>query len=468
MKIKVDLSRDENIKHYDSDLVEIDMDEYIWGVCASECGGSPLEAQKALAVAARTNAYEYARKDKPISDLSTRAQAFRASRLTDAYRISRQAAVETSGLVLYCNGKLANPASYSSNNGGRTRSSKDRWGSYRSWLIEQDDPWDDATKITGHRVGLSQLGARHAAQSGKTYQDILSFYYPTTYLHNVDTGENIQFERKEEGTTNKDKEVENMADVKASDLIAIYKKAADENWPYVPSGASYRSVDCSGLAVYAFKQLGGQVPYHGSNTMWRKNLNAKGVKGEIEIKPGYAVFVNKHDGKEPAQYQGDGIGNMSHVGYYVGDNLVAEAKGTNSGTVYSKLSDSKWTHVGSFKGVIYDVEDSSGTAQFTPFKGRVTTKSGDLNFRGTPNGAKIGLIPRETVLTIVDEFGDWYKTYFGNKAGWVSKNYITRINDDKKVYSVTITGISEDYLNTLKEYLTEARLAFKVEEGAST
>lgn len=465
MKIKVDLSRDENIKHYGSDLVEIDMDEYIWGVCASECGGSPLEAQKALAVAARTNAYEYAQKDKPISDLSTRAQAFRASRLTDAYRISRQAALETSGLVLYCNGKLANPASYSSNNGGRTRSSKDRWGSYRSWLIEQDDPWDNATNVTGHRCGMSQLGARNAAQLGKTYLDILSFYYPTTYLHNIDTGEDIQLERKDEDSE-KGKEEKDMADAKASDLIQKFKQMVDEHWKYVANAARVGEVDCSGAFTLFYRQLGSAM-VHGSNTMYRKWTVEAGKKGSIQLVPGMAVFCHHFDGNEPTQYRNDGIGNFSHVGCYVGGGLVAEAKGEKSGCVYSSINDAKWTHVARLKNTEYDVDTEPSTL-FVPFKGKVTTKSGDLNFRGTPNGAKIGLIPRDTMLTILGESGDWYKTTYLNKTGWVSRNYITRINDDKKFYSVTITGVSEDYLNTLKEYLTEARLAFKVEEGAST
>lgn len=42
-----------------------------------------------------------------------------------------------------------------------------------------------------HRVGMSQYGAKSRADSGKSYQDILSFYYPNTSLGNVNSGTNI-------------------------------------------------------------------------------------------------------------------------------------------------------------------------------------------------------------------------------------------------------------------------------------
>ena len=105
MKIRVNFTRDENKNYFGSDSAEIDLDTYVWGVCASECGGASLEAQKALAVAARTNGYYKNKKDGAISDSSAKAQAFRASRLTDAYKVSKQAAEETSNLILYCNKK---------------------------------------------------------------------------------------------------------------------------------------------------------------------------------------------------------------------------------------------------------------------------------------------------------------------------------------------------------------------------
>lgn len=460
MKIKVNFTRDENIEYYGSDSAEIDLETYVWGVCASECGGSTLEAQKALAVAARTNGYYKNKKDGAISDSSAKAQAFRASRLTDAYKISRQAAQETSNLILYCNGKIAEPCAFSSNNGGRTASSQSRWGGYRSFLIEQDDPYDNASKVTGHRIGLSQLGANNRSKAGHNFKQILNFYYPTTYLHNLSTNENTYFDEKEEG----EEKMSTVATAKASQLIPIFKQAVDEHWSYVAGGRSKGSVDCSGLFYYAYNKLGSYM-YQGSNTIYRKYTVKKGKKADMEVVPGMAVFVNKKDGKEPSQYCGDGIGNMSHIGMYVGNGLVAEAKGTLSGCVYSSLSDSKWTHVAELKYTDYDVKEGSST--FTPFTGQVTTASGSLNLRNAPQGTKIGSIPKGTILEITGQSNDWYKTSYNGLNGYVSSQYITKIEPIvEKTYIATLYPIPESKVNMIKEYATSLGVSCSI-EGAS-
>lgn len=109
--------------------------------------------------------------------------------------------------------------------------------------------------------------------------------------------------------------------------------------------------DCSGLFVWAYKQLGGAI-YHGSDTMYRKYCDAKGElnsgartdgKG---LKPGTAVFVWKESKKK-----------YTHVGLYVGDGTVIEAKGAQAGVTTSKITDTKWTNWGELTAVDY-----SGTA----------------------------------------------------------------------------------------------------------
>lgn len=109
--------------------------------------------------------------------------------------------------------------------------------------------------------------------------------------------------------------------------------------------------DCSGLFVWAFKQLGGSI-YHGSDTMYRKHCDAKGELNSGArtdgqgLKPGTAVFVWKESKKK-----------YTHVGLYVGDGTVIEAKGAQAGVTTSKITDTKWTNWGELKGVDY-----SGTA----------------------------------------------------------------------------------------------------------
>ena len=97
------------------------------------------------------------------------------------YPNPRKAAQETKSIVLTYNGKVAIPASFSANNGGKITSSKERWGGSRGWLISKEDTYDIGNK-TGHGVGLSQRGAKRMAELGFNYKEILEFYFPGTKL----------------------------------------------------------------------------------------------------------------------------------------------------------------------------------------------------------------------------------------------------------------------------------------------
>ena len=109
--------------------------------------------------------------------------------------------------------------------------------------------------------------------------------------------------------------------------------------------------DCSGMFVWAYKQLGGPGIAHGSNSIWRSYCSVKGkLSGGKRtdgqgLKPGSAVFVYKKD-KD----------NRSHIGLYVGNGIVIEASGTIVGVITSKVSDKKWAEWGELKAVDYSGE----------------------------------------------------------------------------------------------------------------
>ena len=184
MKIKVKLDR------MDGSISEFELEDYVCGVVASEMGNAPIEACKAQAVAARTNAWTYAFSGKSISDKGI--QAFRLDRMNcEKYPVAKSAADETKGEILYYQQELVSPCSFSLSNGGRTVSSASRWGGTRPYLIEKDDPYDLSStsgKKLGHGVGMSQRGAMEMARRGFSYEEILSFYYPGTTIIEGDDG----------------------------------------------------------------------------------------------------------------------------------------------------------------------------------------------------------------------------------------------------------------------------------------
>lgn len=102
-----------------------------------------------------------------------------------------QAAEETSGKILTYKGTILLDCPYGAGNGGRTKAYKNY-----PYLIEQDDPWDKAeTAIMlsknqkvrrGNGYGMSQYGARYAANNGVGNEKILGFYYPTADITTIE------------------------------------------------------------------------------------------------------------------------------------------------------------------------------------------------------------------------------------------------------------------------------------------
>ena len=179
--------------------------------------------------------------------------------------------------------------------------------------------------------------------------------------------------------------------ISATDLIAKFQYAIDNDWGYIWGKAGVKwtqamqnaatnemakkygsrwighmVADCSGLFVWAFKQLGGSI-YHGSNTMYKSYCSANGTmsKGKrtdgIEMRPGTAVFVWNDDDKK-----------WSHVGLYIGDGKVIEAASTQKGVIVSDVTNKKWTYWGELKNVEYSGIEPSPAPEKKP-----TLRKGD-------------------------------------------------------------------------------------------
>lgn len=186
MKIRVRITTNENMKYYgcEKDTVqEIELEDYITCVVASEMGNAPDEALKAQAIASRSYACaQGVLEGKVISDSASKAQAFRAPRIV--YKNCEAAAKATAGQVLMYGGKYASTY-FCHSNGGRTYSSEEVWGGVRNYLVSRKDPWTTEKK-NGHGVGMSQVGAIAAAKQGVGFREILSFYYPKTTLSKIE------------------------------------------------------------------------------------------------------------------------------------------------------------------------------------------------------------------------------------------------------------------------------------------
>ena len=107
--------------------------------------------------------------------------------------------------------------------------------------------------------------------------------------------------------------------------------------------------DCSGLFVWAYKELGSKDIYHGSNSIYNKCCKAKGVltEGKKEDKqpllPGTAVFTGTDKDR-------------GHIGLYIGNGKVIEASGVDAGVCTSNVTAGKWKWWGELKLVNYGGE----------------------------------------------------------------------------------------------------------------
>lgn len=454
MDIKVKITREENAKYYNvnlGDIVTVDFDDYVCGVVASEIGNSDVEACKAQAVAARTYAYRCI--NTSISDSSSTAQAFRAPRaFSNSYKNARKGTADTSGQVLYYNSKLVNPCSYSANNGGRTTSSESRWGSYRAYLIEQDDPWDSGNK-TGHGVGMSQRGIKKAASLGIKYEDMLKFYYPGTSIINISTDD-----RSDNMSTEYENKRSELREWVLSKVGCGYvwgatgqiltesglKSMADSNsnvkYDTCKKWIGKQVFDCATLVSKGLGSI--NIPMcSGASSQYFEKTGKKywELKGTVDNMPSNRILI---------MYRATSLTVMQHTGYNLGDGIQVDARGSSSGVIKSNYGTYKWTHwaipIGLYsneeiaiikKELGIAVEDN--TPDTVIYQARVSRVNGYLNLRETNSktGRDIGDIQLDSIVDVfkVDKNTGMSKISYNGSIGYVVSVYLDKINDKENI-----------------------------------
>jgi hypothetical protein len=194
-----------------------------------------------------------------------------------------------------------------------------------------------------------------------------------------------------------------------------------EHWSYVWGSTEKGVVDCSGAFVYAMGKYGLKIA-HGSNSIRRYWLTECGKIGEIDLIPGMAVFKWREEG-EPDKFEADSLDDYYHIGLYIGDGRVLEARGTKAGFVESKISDG-WDYAGKIKGIKYE-----GTEVIIEmpviFQAVVKTSGGILNLRDAPNGRDIGDIPNGATVDVLEKTSAvWWKVTYKGAVGWVSVTFL--------------------------------------------
>lgn len=342
-------------------IVNVDLDEYTSGALAGEVYASwPEETLKAQAVAARTFAVAKAvqRADEPYDvDDTSNFQSFKADNFRNEYICAAEA---TAGEILTYDGAPA-MAKYCASNGGQTV-----YGS-KPYLPAQPDPWDALAGKTknGHGIGMSQWGAKEMGDAGKTYREILAFYYPGTKVEKLEgyevslLSEWLDYLEAQVGRGvyvygAQGQKATEVGDVDAwIDRRSTSESTAKKAQKYYRQKAAeigaenIRFFDCSGLAMYFFQDLKGISKNDASaNTLW---LGCKQIL-KADLKPGDFVFI-------------DTDGRKTHIGYVARDGQIIEARASGYGVEVYPQQARPWTHFGRHKWLRDEIEGNETTEQ---------------------------------------------------------------------------------------------------------
>lgn len=163
---------------------ELPLETYLLGLGETIESNHP-EKKKALAIVARSYAAFYLdpgnRKFPGMpydgSDSADIFQKYLGANFTKRSAGWAQAVTDTTGEIVTYNGELIKTPFHTCS-GGKTTSALDRWGwTNTPYLVSVDDPGCAGKPQLGHGVGLSGTGAQYFAEQGKTYTEILKYYY---------------------------------------------------------------------------------------------------------------------------------------------------------------------------------------------------------------------------------------------------------------------------------------------------
>ena len=144
-------------------------------------------------------------------------------------------------------------------------------------------------------------------------------------------------------------------------------------------GYTYDELDCQAFVEHCARQAGGAMDYLGTNDMarraaWLGTLSQAQAEGRLV--PGAGLLIREEtEANLPARYAGDGLGDFSHAGLYVGPDALTDTDKTGRmrscdavhssatmGRVAGSTLQNGWTHVLWFPEIDYGASGGTGNA----------------------------------------------------------------------------------------------------------
>lgn len=201
-------------------------------------------------------------------------------------------------------------------------------------------------------------------------------------------------------------------------------------------GTPYSEMDCQAFWERCLKDVGVRKDLAGSNA-WIREMMTHGWVGTPEeckakygqIPLGAALYILKQDGNEPAKYHGDGVGNASHIGMYIGREDGAIHSSSSRGCVaYSafkgKSINGGWNRVGLWDQIDYGGGGGGGTKMTVTISGGNISAPINMRSSSTKESKIITQIPQGSTATLIREDGAWDKIQYLGMEGYVMAEFV--------------------------------------------
>ena len=195
-------------------------------------------------------------------------------------------------------------------------------------------------------------------------------------------------------------------------------------------GYTYDELDCQAFVEHCVRQAGGRMDYLGTNDMarraaWLGTLDEARAQGRLV--PGAGLLIREAtEANLPARYAGDGLGDFSHVGLYVGENALTDTdkngrrracdvvhSSATMGRVAGSTLQNGWTHALWFSEIDYrtDTKSAEGDDAYRETRcATVISQDGNpVKLRSTPSTDKpyLAKVPVSTAVEVMQDAQGW-------------------------------------------------------------
>ena len=232
-------------------------------------------------------------------------------------------------------------------------------------------------------------------------------------------------------------------------------------------GRPYAEMDCQAFVERCMADCGYRKDLAGSNAWYRECMKSgwagtpeECVKAFGLVPKGALLFILEKDGKEPAKYRGDGVGNASHIGIKTGRGKGAIHSSCSRGCVAESgfhdktIRNGGWNRVGLL--ACFDYE--TGNSELLPAGGKEEEKKMTVTVNA-PGGTTVNMrqkpsksaplverVPDGTEAELLESLDGWSRIRCRGRTGWMMTEFLVTDesmsgNEGLQTFRVIISGL---------------------------